>query len=154
MVNRTHSPILHKLQTLYYVKYWRWENCQNSWFMIMLSFEQAGVKSPLFAPVIPPKSQGFTAVVLTYNREASLFQLITQIAKTPSLTKVLVVWNNQEKQPPAGKLDKISKRGFCRSRESPLPSQRIQSSFPTIGSIPQKLMEMLPFWCSFFSNFL
>ena len=68
----------------------------------LLSFPQIGVTSPLFAPVIPPKAQGFTAVVLTYNREQSLFEVITQIAKTPSLSKVLVVWNNQEKAPPPG----------------------------------------------------
>ena len=115
----------------------------------VIIFEQAGVKSPLFAPVIPPKSQGFTAVVLTYNREASLFQLITQIAKTPSLTKVLVVWNNQEKQPPAGKLDKISKRGFCRlGITPPLPTHSVKFSYHRIHS-----PKIFPFWCYFFSNF-
>ncbi|CAM9463256.1 unnamed protein product [Lampetra fluviatilis] len=61
----------------------------------------SGVNNPLFLPLIPPRSQGFTAVVLTYDRVESLFRVITEIAKTPSLSKVLVVWNNQNKSPPA-----------------------------------------------------
>ncbi|XP_071816775.1 exostosin-2-like [Apostichopus japonicus] len=60
-----------------------------------------GATNPLFLPLIPPKSHGFTAVVLTYDREESLFAVIKQIAQTPSLSKVLVVWNNQEKSPPS-----------------------------------------------------
>ncbi|XP_072164852.1 exostosin-2-like [Diadema setosum] len=58
------------------------------------------VENPLFLPLIPPKSHGFTAVVLTYDREQSLFEVIKQISQTPSLSKVLVVWNHQEKTPP------------------------------------------------------
>ncbi|XP_072448794.1 exostosin-2 isoform X2 [Chiloscyllium punctatum] len=58
------------------------------------------VNNPLFLPLIPPRSQGFTAVVLTYDRVESLFRVITEISKVPSLSKLLVVWNNQNKSPP------------------------------------------------------
>lgn len=57
--------------------------------------------NPLFFPNTSPKSQGFTAVILTYDRVASLFTLIQRLSKVPSLMKVVVVWNNQKKQPPA-----------------------------------------------------
>lgn len=59
-----------------------------------------GPRTPLFLPMIAPKSQGFTAVVLTYDRLDSLFQVIQNVVKAPSLAKVLVVWNNQNKPPP------------------------------------------------------
>ncbi|XP_052810735.1 exostosin-2-like [Mya arenaria] len=57
-------------------------------------------RNPLFLPLMPPSSQGFTAVILTYDRLESLFEVILQVAKVPSLAKILVVWNNQEKPPP------------------------------------------------------
>ena len=57
-------------------------------------------QSPLFLPLMPAKQQGFTAVILTYDRLESLFKIIEQVAKAPSLAKVLVVWNHQEKAPP------------------------------------------------------
>uniref|UniRef100_A0A673ZD23 Exostosin-2 n=1 Tax=Salmo trutta TaxID=8032 RepID=A0A673ZD23_SALTR len=53
---------------------------------------------PLY--LIPPRSPGFTAVVLTYDRIESLFRVITEISKVPSLAKLLVVWNNLNKSPP------------------------------------------------------
>ena len=61
------------------------------------------VSNPLFLPLIPPQSQGFTAIVLTYDRVESLFRVITEVSKVPSLSKLLVVWNNQNKNPPEGK---------------------------------------------------
>ncbi|XP_045197567.2 exostosin-2-like [Mercenaria mercenaria] len=57
-------------------------------------------RNPLFLPLMPPSSQGFTAVILTYDRLESLFDVILQVAKVPSLAKIIVVWNNQEKTPP------------------------------------------------------
>lgn len=60
------------------------------------------MNSPLFLPLIPPRAPGFTAVVLTYDRVESLFRVITEISKVPSLAKLLVVWNNQNKSPPEG----------------------------------------------------
>lgn len=56
--------------------------------------------NPLFFPNTSPKSQGFTAVILTYDRVSSLFTLIQRLSKVPSLMKVVVVWNNQKKRPP------------------------------------------------------
>ena len=50
---------------------------------------------------IPPASDGFTAVILTYDRLESLYQVIKSVADTPSLTKILVIWNNQNIAPPA-----------------------------------------------------
>lgn len=45
---------------------------------------------------------GFTAVVLTFDRPESLFQLIAILARCPSLAKILVIWNNQDVAPPSG----------------------------------------------------
>ncbi|CAB3246780.1 unnamed protein product [Arctia plantaginis] len=59
-----------------------------------------GPVNPLFLPVTAPKSLGFTAVILTYDRVDSLFSLVTKLVRTPSLAKILVVWNNQKKPPP------------------------------------------------------
>ncbi|KAK5650261.1 hypothetical protein RI129_001290 [Pyrocoelia pectoralis] len=57
-------------------------------------------KSPLFLPITAPRSQGFTAAILTYDRVESLFILIDKLSKVPSLSKVVVIWNNQKKSPP------------------------------------------------------
>lgn len=57
-------------------------------------------QNALFLPHTVPKSLGFTAVVLTYDRVNSLFTLISRISVVPSLMKVIVVWNNQKKNPP------------------------------------------------------
>ncbi|KAL0880397.1 hypothetical protein ABMA27_002833 [Loxostege sticticalis] len=59
-----------------------------------------GPVNPLFLPVTAAKSPGFTAVILTYDRVESLFTLVKKLVKTPSLAKILVVWNHQKKQPP------------------------------------------------------
>ncbi|XP_072762562.1 exostosin-2 isoform X2 [Anoplolepis gracilipes] len=59
-----------------------------------------GKASPLFLPVTAPKTRGFTAVILTYDRLELLFLLINKLVKVPSLSKVLVIWNNQHKNPP------------------------------------------------------
>ncbi|XP_017120262.1 exostosin-2 [Drosophila elegans] len=56
--------------------------------------------NPLFLPSLAPKSQGFTAVILTYDRVESLFLLIQKLAVVPSLQSILVIWNNQKKSPP------------------------------------------------------
>ncbi|CAG4929750.1 unnamed protein product [Colias eurytheme] len=59
-----------------------------------------GPVNPLFLPETAPKAPGFTAVILTYDRVESLFTLIRKLVRTPSLAKILVVWNNQKLQPP------------------------------------------------------
>lgn len=56
--------------------------------------------NPLFLPITAPRNEGFTAVILTYDRVGSLYKLIEKLGKVPSLAKVLVVWNNQRKSPP------------------------------------------------------
>ncbi|TRY72016.1 hypothetical protein TCAL_09607 [Tigriopus californicus] len=56
--------------------------------------------NPLFLTNTPPESDGFTGVILTYDRLDSLFAVMNRIADTPSLTKIVVVWNNQEVAPP------------------------------------------------------
>lgn len=66
--------------------------------------KRGSVSNPLFLPLIPPQSQGFTAIVLTYDRVESLFRVITEVSKVPSLSKLLVVWNNQNKNPPEDSL--------------------------------------------------
>ena len=69
-------------------------------FIDIIFILQNTIKNPLFLPLRPPSSQGFTAVILTYDRLESLFQVINSVAKVPSLAKVVVVWNNQKKSPP------------------------------------------------------
>jgi len=59
-----------------------------------------GVQSPLFLNRIAP-DEGFTAVILAFDRIESLFRVIESVAKAPSLKKVLIIWNNQSKAPPA-----------------------------------------------------
>ncbi|XP_034951756.1 exostosin-2 [Chelonus insularis] len=56
---------------------------------------------PLFLPVTAPKTHGFTAVVLTYDRVELLFSLVNKLTQVPSLSKILVIWNNVKKDPPA-----------------------------------------------------
>ncbi|KAL5009577.1 hypothetical protein ScPMuIL_011882 [Solemya velum] len=71
-------------------KYRQWNDIPN----------ENAVFNPLFLPLMPPISQGFTVVILTYDRLESLIKVIHQVAKAPSLAKVVVVWNNQNKAPP------------------------------------------------------
>ncbi|CAI8051261.1 Exostosin-2 [Geodia barretti] len=54
---------------------------------------------PLDLPA-PPPTDGFTAVILAYDRIEMLFKVIQSVSKAPSLAKVLVVWNNVKKIPP------------------------------------------------------
>ncbi|KAK0166479.1 hypothetical protein PV328_004899 [Microctonus aethiopoides] len=56
---------------------------------------------PLFLPITAPKTHGFTAVILTYDRLELLYSLINKITQVPSLSKILVIWNNKKKNPPA-----------------------------------------------------
>lgn len=66
--------------------------------------------NPLFLQMTSPRWQGFTAVILTYDRVASLFLLMEKLSQVPSVSKILVIWNNQKKNPPAAsKWPKISK---------------------------------------------
>lgn len=69
----------------------------NAWNMPILP---NAAQNPLFLPLMASKSQGFTAVILTYDRVDSLFTLIQKLSLVPSLQKILVIWNNQKKQPP------------------------------------------------------
>ncbi len=81
-----------------------------------------GSRNPLFLPYSPPEAEGFTAVILTYDRPDTLFTLISRSVKAgklsykrtvfqksyffarlsdvPSLSHVVVVWNNQDRAPP------------------------------------------------------
>lgn len=56
--------------------------------------------NPLFLSRVVSRSDGFTAVILTYDRVESLFILIEKLSQVPSLHGILVVWNNQQKSPP------------------------------------------------------
>lgn len=67
-------------------------------------------QNPLFLSLTAPRSQGFTAVVLTYDRIESLFTLIQKLSVVPSLQKILVIWNNQKKAPPHCKSKFLKKK--------------------------------------------
>nr|CAG4646058.1 EOG090X01LY [Macrothrix elegans] len=58
-------------------------------------------RSTFALPIGPPRSQGFTAVLLTYNRLESLNRVLERISRAPSLAKIVVIWNNQQMDPPA-----------------------------------------------------
>jgi len=61
-------------------------------------------------PTLRPPNTGFTAVILTYDRIQSLFQVITRVSQVESLMRVVVIWNHQTIPPPAAdKWPKISK---------------------------------------------
>jgi len=64
------------------------------------SFQVDRFSVPIMPLIRSVPAEGFTAVILTYDRINSLFQLITRVARLPSLSKILVVWNNQLKKPP------------------------------------------------------
>lgn len=59
------------------------------------------LSNPLFNPVVVSKDSGFTAVILAYERVASLFTVIQRVSQVQSLAKILVIWNNQQKEPPS-----------------------------------------------------
>lgn len=88
---------------------WQYEDW-NVPFETSSGKETATFLLPLFFPLRPYTNQGFTAVVLCYDRVDTMFKVITRIADTPSLTKIVVVWNNIKKAPPsAAKWPQLSK---------------------------------------------
>ena len=50
-------------------------------------------------PARPPNT-GFTAVILTYNRVESLYQVISRVSEVESLVRIVVIWNHQTVPPP------------------------------------------------------
>lgn len=64
---------------------------------------QRVMQNPLFSAHVTQKSQGFTAVILTYDRIESLFKLVQKLSAVMSLQKILVVWNNEKEAPPHSK---------------------------------------------------
>ncbi len=56
--------------------------------------------NPLFMRYFPPSDEGFTAVILAYDRVESLMTLMARLSEVPSLAKMVVVWNNPDKEPP------------------------------------------------------
>uniref|UniRef100_A0A0K2T5T3 Exostosin-2 n=1 Tax=Lepeophtheirus salmonis TaxID=72036 RepID=A0A0K2T5T3_LEPSM len=57
------------------------------------------VSNPLSFQSTPPDNDGFTAVILTYDRLDSLINVVYQISETPSLVAIVVVWNSKSKPP-------------------------------------------------------
>ncbi|KAJ8674013.1 hypothetical protein QAD02_005275 [Eretmocerus hayati] len=87
--------------------------------------EHLNIVSPVFIPLTAPKNDGFTAVILTYDRVDTLFLLIEKLSKVPSLSKILVIWNNEYKRPPRlSKWPKIDKHIKVLQTEKNLLSNR------------------------------
>lgn len=61
--------------------------------------KRIGAKPPIFIPFAPAEKLGFTAVILTYNRVHLLFMLMKELEKVPSLSKIIIVWNNPYSDP-------------------------------------------------------
>lgn len=57
-------------------------------------------QNPFFVPLIPSQDYGFTAVVLTFDRFELMKQVVTNIAKSKSVAKIIIIWNNPELEPP------------------------------------------------------
>jgi len=57
-------------------------------------------RSPLSLDRYPRPNAGFTAVILSYDRIQSLYQIIRQISEVYSLSRIVVVWNHETKPPP------------------------------------------------------
>lgn len=86
---------------------------------------EKNLNPPLPLSTIAPKTHGFTAVILTYDRIDLLFSLINKIVEVPSLTKILIVWNNLRKNPPdAKRWPKLSKPvEIIRAKENKLSNR-------------------------------
>jgi glucuronyl/N-acetylglucosaminyl transferase EXT2 len=76
------------------------EELNNRLLPSSLPGDPSAGRNPLFLPLQPPEDQGFTAVILTYDRVESLFQVVTKVSQAPSLARVVVVWNHQTVPPP------------------------------------------------------
>jgi len=57
--------------------------------------------NPFFVPLLPSAKQGFTAVILTYNRPDSMAQLVRNLIGVRGLTKIIIVWNDPVTAPPS-----------------------------------------------------
>jgi len=68
-----------------------------------------GASPPLFLPLQPSSTQGFTAVILTYNRVNMLQVLMKKLDQVPSLAKLVIVWNNPYLQPYSNEWPKLTK---------------------------------------------
>ncbi|XP_065174420.1 exostosin-2-like [Sycon ciliatum] len=55
---------------------------------------------PLFMLHPARQTRHFTAVILSYDRFKTLVRVLKKIDPTPSLIKIIVVWNNQKNKPP------------------------------------------------------
>ncbi|VDN23432.1 unnamed protein product [Gongylonema pulchrum] len=55
--------------------------------------------APLFLPY-HAHSDGFTAVILTYNKPDSLFSVIRLLSRVRSLRSIVIVWNHWSQPPP------------------------------------------------------
>lgn len=57
-------------------------------------------QSPFFVPLIPSQKQGFTAIVLTYDRFELMKRVVNNIAWSKHVAKIIIIWNNPELDPP------------------------------------------------------
>jgi glucuronyl/N-acetylglucosaminyl transferase EXT2 len=102
-------------------------------------------QNPLFLPLMASKTAGFTAVVLTYDRIDSLFTLFQKLSLVPSCSMILVIWNNQKKQPPVfPKIAKplkviISKMNKLSNRFYPYPEIETEAVLTIDDDLTSKL---------------
>ena len=61
-------------------------------------------QSPFFVPLVPSQKQGFTALVLTYDRFELMKQVVMNIARSKNVAKIIVIWNHPEVKPPEDSL--------------------------------------------------
>ncbi len=62
-------------------------------------------RNEIFTSEVDLKTEKFTIVMLTYRREAILPKILKHYCNTPRLEKILVIWNDIEKEIPSSILD-------------------------------------------------
>ena len=78
--------------------------------LTILERSQRVSQHQLSYPSLPPPNSGFTAVILTYNRVESLYQVINRVSQVESLVRIVVIWNHQTiPPPPADQWPRINK---------------------------------------------
>ncbi|ESO08961.1 hypothetical protein HELRODRAFT_186788 [Helobdella robusta] len=135
----------------------QWARTYEMWNEI-----QVPIKNLFTLPLTVPKTSGFTAVILTYDRVGSLFEVIQLLAKVDSLLKIVVVWNNQVKSPPpasawpkVNKLLKVirTKRNILSNRFYPYPDIETEAVLSLDDDINMLTADEIQFayevWCEY-----
>ncbi|VDN22080.1 unnamed protein product [Gongylonema pulchrum] len=107
--------------------------------------------APLFLPY-HAHSEGFTAVILTYNKPDSLFSVIRLLSRVRSLRSIVIVWNHWSQPPPATEWPQLNRPTHIIQMDRNLLSNRFilfseittEALFQTWRENPDRLVGFLP----------